>query len=225
MAPEAVSQRTYRGCSQNAGMRIGIIGSGNIGGTLARLWAGAGHEVVLANSRGPESLAGLVAEIGPPATASTPAGAAHAGEVVVVAIPFLRYNDLPAAALAGKVVVDATNYYAGRDGAFPDVASGDTTSSELVAAALPGARVVKAFNTIHFRHLANDGTPAGTPGRRAIPIAGDEATAKETVAALIDELGFDTYDVGPLAEGRRFDPGTPLFNVALTRDEVAAALA
>jgi predicted dinucleotide-binding enzyme len=202
-------------------MRIGIIGSGNIGGTLARLLAGAGHEVVVANSRGPESLAGLVAEIGPAATASTPAGAAEAGEVVVVAIPFLAYQELPAPALAGKVVVDATNYYAGRDGAFP----GTTTSSEVVAAALPGADVVKAFNTIHFRHLANDGTPAGTPGRRAIPIAGDDATAKATVAGLMDEIGFDSYDVGPLAAGRRFEPGTPLFNVALTRDEVAAALA
>ena len=206
-------------------MRIGIIGSGNIGGTLARLWAGAGHEVIVANSRGPESLAGLVAEIGPAATASTPAGAAEAGDVVVVAIPFVRYTDLPAAGLAGKVVVDATNYYAGRDGAFPELASGDTTSSEMVAAALPGATVVKAFNTIHFRHLANDGTPTGTPGRRAVPIAGDDPAAKETVGTLIDEIGFDAYDVGPLADGRRFDPGTPLFNVALTRDEVAAALA
>ncbi|HVL05879.1 MAG TPA: NADPH-dependent F420 reductase [Acidimicrobiales bacterium] len=206
-------------------MRIGIIGSGNIGGTLARLLAGAGHEVVLANSRGPESLAGLVSEIGPAATASTPAGAAQAGEVVVVAIPFLRYPDLPAAQLAGKVVVDATNYYAGRDGSFPDIESGRAGSSELLAAALPGATVVKAFNTIHYRHLAGDGVPASTPGRRTIPIAGDDRAAKATVAGLIDQIGFDAYDAGSLADGRRFDPGTPLFNVALTSDEVAAALA
>jgi len=205
-------------------MRIGIIGSGNIGGTLARLWAGAGHEVILANSRGPESLAGLVAEIGPAATAATPAGAAEAGEVVVVAIPFFRYTDLPAAELAGKIVVDATNYYAGRDGSFPDIAAGRSGSSELLAAALPGANVVKAFNTIHFRHLAGDGVPTGTPGRRAIPIAGDDPAAKATVAGLIDQIGFDAYDAGALSEGRRFDPGTPLFNVALTSDEVAAAL-
>ena len=205
-------------------MRIGLIGSGNIGGTLARLLAGAGHEVVLANSRGPESLAGLVAEIGPAATAATPAGAAEAGEVVVVASPFFRYPDLPAAALAGRIVVDATNYYAGRDGSFPEIAAGRAGSSELLAAALPGARVVKAFNTIHFRHLAGDGVPTGTPGRRAIPIAGDDAGAKATVAALIDQIGFDAYDAGSLADGRRFDPGTPLFNVALTTDEVAAAL-
>lgn len=206
-------------------MRIGIIGSGNIGGTLARLLAGAGHDVVLSNSRGPETLAGLVAEIGPAATASTPAGAASAGEVVVVAIPFFRYPDLPAAELAGKVVVDATNYYAGRDGSVPEITAGTAGSSELVAAALAGARVVKAFNTIHYRHLAGDGVPSGTPGRRAIPIAGDDAGAKATVAGLIDQIGFDAYDVGSLADGRRFDPGTPLFNVALTADEVAAALA
>lgn len=206
-------------------MRVGIIGSGNIGGTLARLLAGAGHEVVIANSRGPESLAGLVAGIGPAATASTPAGAAEAGEVVIVAVPFVRLGDLPAAALAGRVVVDATNYYAGRDGAFPEIDAGATTSSELVAGALPGAQVVKAFNTIHFRQLADQGTPPGTPGRRAIPIAGDDAAAKATVAALIDDIGFDSYDAGPLAGGRRFDPGTALFNVALTWEEVDAALA
>ena len=205
-------------------MRIGLIGSGNIGGTLARLLAGAGHEVILANSRGPESLAGLVAEIGPAATAATPAGAAEAGEVVVVAIPFFRYPDLPAAELAGRIVVDATNYYAGRDGSFPEIAAGRAGSSELLAAALPNARLVKAFNTIHFRHLAADGVPTGTPGRRAIPIAGDDAGAKATVAARIDQIGFDAYDGGSLAGGRRFDPGTPLFNVALTSEEVAAAL-
>ncbi len=206
-------------------MKIGIIGSGNIGGTLARLFAGAGHEVVVSNSRGPESLAGLVGEIGPAATAATPAGAAEAGEVVIVAIPFFRHTELPAGAMAGKIVVDATNYYAGRDGGLPEVESGAAGSSELVAQALAGAKVVKAFNTIHFRHLAGDGVPSGTPGRRAIPIAGDDAAANATVAAFIDEIGFDVYDAGPLSAGRRFDPGTPLFNVALTRDEVAAALA
>jgi predicted dinucleotide-binding enzyme len=206
-------------------MKIGIIGSGNIGGTLARLFAGAGHEVILANSRGPESLAGLVGGIGPAATASTPAGAAAAGEVVVVAIPFFRYTELPAAELAGKIVVDATNYYGGRDGGSPEIESGAAGSSELVARALPDATVVKAFNTIHYRQLSGDGVPSGTPGRRAIPIAGDDAAAKATVAALMDEIGFDAYDAGSLPDGRRFDPGTPLFNVALTRDEVAAALA
>jgi predicted dinucleotide-binding enzyme len=136
-----------------------------------------------------------------------------------VAVPFTRVGELPATALAGKVVVDATNYWAG-----PGGASLPTSSSEIVAAALPGATMVKAFNTIHYVQLGADGTPAGTPGRRAIPIAGDDVAAKATVAGLIDEIGFDSYDVGPLADGRRIEPGTPLFNVALTYDEVAAAL-
>lgn len=206
-------------------MRIGIIGSGRIGGTLARLLTGAGHEVVLSNSRGPETLADLVAELGPLATASTVEGAAEAGEVVVVAIPFFRYADLPAQALAGKIVVDANNYAAGRDGSFPEIDDGTTTSSEVLAATLPGARVVKAFNTIYYVHLRDHGTPAGTPRRRAIPIAGDDPEAKATVTALIDEIGFDTYDAGSLADGRRIEPGSPVYNVPLTRDEIAAALA
>ncbi len=199
-------------------MRIGIIGSGNIGGTLARLLAGAGHDVVIANSRGPESLAGLVAELGDRATAATPAGAAAAGEVVIVAIPFTKYTELPATALAGRIVVDANNDWSGAGG-------GELSSSEVIAATMPGAVVVKAFNTIHYAHLREQGTPAGTPGRRAIPIAGDDAAAKATVAALIDEIGFDVYDVGSLADGRRIEPGSPAFNVGLTRDEIAAALA
>jgi len=198
-------------------MRIGIIGAGNIGGTLARLLAGAGHEVVVSNSRGPETLAGLVEEIGERASAGTPAEAAETGDLVVVAVPFPAYRDLPAASLAGKVVVDANNDWSGG-------AAADTSSSERFAGFVPGATVVKAFNTIHFAHLAEQGTPAGTPGRRAIPIAGDDPGAKATVAGLIDEIGFDVYDVGPLADGRRIEPGSPAFNVGLTRDEVAAAL-
>jgi predicted dinucleotide-binding enzyme len=200
-------------------MRIGIIGAGNIGGTLARLLARAGHDVVVSNSRGPEAVAGLVAEIGDKATAATAAGAAEAGEVVMVAVPFPRYRDLPAAELAGKIVVDANNDWSG------SAAGGGGSSSEVVAAALPGARVVKAFNTIHYVELAAQGTAAGTPGRRAIPIAGDDDDAKDRVARLIDDIGFDVYDVGSLADGRRIEPGSPAFNVGLTRDEVAAALA
>jgi predicted dinucleotide-binding enzyme len=198
-------------------MRIGILGSGNIGGTLARLLVGAGHDVVIANSRGPESLASLVGELGERATAATAEGATEAGEVVIVAVPFPKYTELPAAALAGKIVVDANNDWSGAGG-------GEQSSSEVIAATLPGATVVKAFNTIHFRHLRDEGTPAGTPGRRAIPIAGDDAAAKATVAGLIDEIGFDAYDVGSLADGRRIEPGSPAFNVGLTREEIAAAL-
>jgi len=205
-------------------MRIGIVGAGMIGGTLARLFTAAGHDVVIGNSRGPESLAHLVAEVGPRATAATAEGAADAGEVVVVAIPFARFGDLSAGALAGKVVVDANNFYAPRDGAFPEIEVGTVGSSEVLARHLPGAKVVKAFNTIWYRHLTEHAAPAGTPGRRAIPIAGDDPAAKATVAGLIDDIGFDTYDAGPLAAGRRLQPGTPVYNVRLTMDEVAAAL-
>ncbi len=199
-------------------MRIGIIGIGNIGGTLARLLVDAGHEVVVANSRGPETVAGLVAELGERAAGATAAGAAEAGAVVIIAIPFTRYRELPAASLAGRIVVDANNDWSGAGG-------GDVSSSEVIAASLPGAVVVKAFNTIHFVHLRDQGLPVGMPGRRAIPIAGDDPAAKATVAALIDEIGFDVYDAGPLAAGRRIEPGSPAFNVGLTRDEIAAALA
>ncbi|MDQ6725803.1 MAG: NAD(P)-binding domain-containing protein, partial [Actinomycetota bacterium] len=176
-------------------MRIGIIGSGMIGGTLARRFAAAGHDVTIGNSRGPDSLAGLVGEIGERAHAGTAADAAGAGEVVVVAIPTGRYRELPAEALAGRIVVDANNYYPGRDGAMPELDAGTTTSSELLASSLPGTRVVKAFNTIYFEHLRDQGRPPGTPGRRALPIAGDDTDAKATVAALIDDIGFDTYDL------------------------------
>jgi len=146
-------------------MRIGIIGSGMIGGTLTRLWAGLGHDVVVSNSRGPESLAALVAAAGDHASAATAAEAAAAGEVVVVAIPLGRYRQLPVDALAGKVVVDAMNYYPGRDGNMAELDAGTTGSSEMLAGLLGDARVVKAFNTIYFEHLRDQGTPPGTPAR------------------------------------------------------------
>jgi hypothetical protein len=206
-------------------MRIGIIGTGMIGGTLARLFAAAGHDVTVANSRGPDAVADLVAEIGERATAGSAADAAAAGDVVVVAIPFVRHVDLPAAELAGKIVVDANNYYPARDGRFPELDDGSHASSELTAAALPGARVVKAFNTIYYVHLRDDGRPAGTAGRRAIPIAGDDPEAKRVVAGLLDDIGFDAFDAGTLAESRRLEPGSPVYNVPLTRDGIAAALA
>jgi len=206
-------------------MRIGLIGTGMIGGNLARLLAKAGHEVIVSNSRGPDAVADLVDEIGGRATAASATGAAAAAEVVVVAIPFGRHRELPAEELAGKIVVDAGNYYPARDGRVPELDYGTTTSSELTAAALPGARVVKAFNTIYYEHLRNDGKPAGAPGRRAIPIAGDDPAAKQVVAGLIDQIGFDAFDAGSLAEGRRLEPGSPVYNVPLTRDDLAAALA
>jgi predicted dinucleotide-binding enzyme len=205
-------------------MRIGIIGSGKVGGTAAALLAAAGHEVALSNRRGPDSLREEVERLGPGARAATPAEAAAFGEVVIVAIPFGAYRDLPADALAGRIVVDAGNYYPGRDGHIEALDAGTTTSSELVAGHLPGARVVKAFNTIHYARLRDEGRPRGAPDRLAIPLAGDDPEAKALVARLIDEMGFEPVDTGSLAEGgRRQQPGSPIYGRPLGADEMRAS--
>jgi predicted dinucleotide-binding enzyme len=206
-------------------VRIGVIGSGRIGATFARLVAEAGHEAAIANSRGPESLTELAAELG--VLAETVEGAAEFGEVVLVAIPFHAYDRLPADAFAGKVVVDANNYYAGRDGSEAALESDATTSSELLAEHLPGARVVKAFNTIHYQSLGGDGRP-GAPReeRLAIPLAGDDAAAKGEIAGLIEDIGFAALDSGSLAEGGRLQqPGGPFFNRPLLLPDAERELA
>lgn len=197
-------------------MRIGIVGAGNIGGTLARLWTAAGHEVGLSNSRGPASLREQVAALGPAACAMTPEEAARWAEVVVLAAPFRVPEALPPAdAVAGRVVVDAMNPYAAGGGLLD---LGGRTSSEVTAERLPGARLVKAFNTIWFRHLAERGRPdLPTEARHAIPLAGDDAEAKAVVARLIDAIGFAPVDTGGLREGARVqEPGAPLYNQVLT---------
>jgi predicted dinucleotide-binding enzyme len=193
---------------------LGLIGSGLIGSTLARLAVDSGLDVVLSNSRGPETLADLVAELGPHATAGTPAEAAAAGDWVVVTIPLKAYKQVPQEPLAGKTVLDTNNYYAGRDGTFPELEDDSTTSSELLQRHLPGAHVVKVFNNIFFKHLAALPRPAGAEDRSALPIAGDDAAAKARTAELLDVLGYDTVDAGSLAEGgRRFQPGTPAYGL------------
>jgi 8-hydroxy-5-deazaflavin:NADPH oxidoreductase len=203
---------------------IGFIGSGHIGSTLARLAIDAGYDVVLSNSRGPDTLGGLVTELGPKARAATAGDAAAAGDIVVVTIPLRAVAAVPVEPLAGKVVIDTNNYYPQRDGAFPELDAETTTSSELLQQHLPASRVVKAFNQIYYAQLASQGQPAGTPGRRALAIAGDDADARKTVGALIDEFGFDVVDVGPLAEGWRYQPDTPAYNVRQDADELRAAL-
>ena len=204
-------------------MRIGIIGAGNIGGTLARLFVRADHDVALSNSRGPATLGALVAEIGEGVQAMRAANAAAFGEIVVVAIPFGRYREVPAAPLHGKIVVDANNYFEGRDGRIEDIEAGRTTSSELLQRHASGATVVKAFGAIGWARLLNDGRPAGGADRLAIPIAGDDPAAKATVASLIDAIGFDAVDAGPLADGgRKFQPGTDLFTTGLPTADVEA---
>jgi predicted dinucleotide-binding enzyme len=191
-------------------MRIGAIGAGHIGGTLAKQFAAAGHEVAVSNSRGPETLRAMVDELGPRAQAVTAAEAARFGEVVVVSVPFGRYLEVPTEGVAGKVVIDTNNYYPQRDGHFEELDSDRTTSSELLQAHLPGVRVVKAFNAILWSRLRDEGRPAGDPERLGIPISGDDEEGKRTVAELIDEIGFDAVDAGTLAEGgRKHQPGNP----------------
>ncbi len=206
-------------------MIIGLVGSGNIGSTLAKLAVDAGHQVVLSNSRGPQTLTDLVARLGPAASAGTAEQAAAAGDLVVVTIPLHRYREVPVAPLAGKVVIDTDNYYPQRDGQIRELDSAATTTSELLAAHLPTSKIVKAFNNIYFVDLAEQGTAPGTPGRRALPIAGDDAAAKATVTALVDSFGFDVVDAGPLAEGSRFERDEPAYVARFDAAGLRAALA
>ena len=197
---------------------VGLIGSGNIGGTLARLAVAAGHDVVLSNSRGPETLKDLVDELGPRARAATPAEAAAAGDLVVVTIPLRAYRDVPAGPLAGKIVIDTNNYYPERDGRFPELDDESTTTSELLQRHLPESTVVKAFNNIYFKHLLALARPTGAADRSALPIAGDDAAAKSTVAAFLDSIGYDAVDVGPLADGWRFQRDTTAYAALYSAD-------
>jgi predicted dinucleotide-binding enzyme len=190
---------------------LGIIGSGNIGGAIARFAVNAGLNVVLSNSRGPDTLAGLVKELGPLARAATPAEAGAAGDWVVVSIPLKHHHQVPVAPLAGKVVLDTTNYYPERDGSIPELDAEQVTTSELLQRHLPDSKVVKAFNNIWVNHLVALARPSGAPDRTVLPIAGDSAEAKAAASELIDLLGYDTYDAGTLAESWRFQRDTPAY--------------
>lgn len=190
---------------------IGLIGSGNIGSTVARLAVAGGHDVVLSNSRGPQTLGDLVAELGDRARAATAQEAAAAGDIVVVTVPLKAYRDVPVGPLEGKVVIDTDNYYPERDGAFAELEDETTTTSELLQQHLPTAHVVKVFNNIFFSNLAVLARPSGSPERSALPIAGDDAGAKTTVVAFLDAIGYDAHDVGPLAEGWRYQRDTPAY--------------
>ncbi|WP_442875140.1 NADPH-dependent F420 reductase [Actinoplanes sp. NBC_00393] len=219
---------------------IGLIGSGNIGSTVARLAVAAGYDVVLSNSRGPETLQDLVKELGPAARAATPAEAAAAADLVVVTVPLRAFRDVPAEPLAGKVVIDTNNYYPERDGVFPELEDGSTTTGELLQKHLAESRVVKGFNNIWFGHLGDLARPAGSADRSALPIAGDDAAAKLLVTEFLDRVGFDTVDAGPLAENWRTQrdsavyvnpygaygvlPGTPA-SAEVVREALAAAKA
>jgi len=205
-------------------MRIGIIGSGRIGGTLAELWARVGHQIAIANSRGPESLAELVARIGPSARAATVEETARFGDVVVLAAPFRRPEALPPPiTVAGKVVIDAMNPFS-ETGEVIDL--GGKTSSAVTAERLPGGRVVKAFNTMHFEALGTAGRPSVPKEERlVIFLAGDDGTAKAVVGRLIEEIGFTPIDTGSLARGGRLqEPGSKIFNEPLLPAEARRTL-
>jgi predicted dinucleotide-binding enzyme len=206
--------------------QIGVIGSGMIGSAAARLFIGAGHEVAIANRRGPYSLLSLAQELGPKLQATTIAGAAQFGDIVLLAIPFAAVATLPAGPFAHKVVVDACNYYPQRDGDNPDLEADITTSSEIIAWHLPSARVVKSFNTMYYAHLAQAGDiTLPLDDRLTIFVAGDDAEAKLHVGSLIDELGFASLDTGSLAEGgRRQQPGSSIYGVDLDLAQARAAL-
>jgi predicted dinucleotide-binding enzyme len=190
---------------------LGLIGSGMIGGSLARLAVAAGLDVVLSNSRGPETLVDLVGELGERASAGTPAEAAHASDLVVATIPLRAYDRLPAADLTGKTVIDTMNYYPDRDGRIAELDAASLTSSALVQRQLADSHVVKAFNNIDFNHLHTLARPAGAADRSALPIAGDDAAAKADVVQLLDTLGYYAVDIGTLADSWRSEPGTPVY--------------
>jgi predicted dinucleotide-binding enzyme len=207
-------------------MKIGIIGAGNIGGALAARWVTLGHDVVISNSRGPQTLNDVVRETG--ATAVEAGEAAKGRDVVVITIPQLKVPDLPGDLFAGVgdevVVIDTNNYYPReRDGRIEAIENG-MTESRWVAERVGRPAVVKAFNNIQALHLRDHGRPAGDPERIALPYAGDDAAAKATVAAVIDELGFDAVDVGGLDDSWRQQPGTAAYGADLGADALRAAL-
>ena len=204
---------------------IGLIGSGHIGKAIAQQAVTHGYDVVLSNSRGPETLGDVVAALGERARAGTAEEAAAAGDLVVVTVPFKNYEQVPVEPLAGKVVIDTNNYYFERDGQWPDIDEGRTSPSELLAEHLPTSRVVKAFNAIQALHIVDAALPAGDPARRALAIAGDDADAKQVVSDLIDQFGFDVVDAGPLVEGRRFDRDKPAYGAELGADALREAVA
>ena len=192
---------------------LGLIGSGYIGSTVARLAVAAGSQVVLSNSRGPDTLADLVAELGPSARAATSVEAAQAGDLVVVTVPLRAYRQVPVDPLRGKIVIDTNNYYPDRDGRFEALDNGSDTVSGLLQKHLPSSTVVKAFNNIYYKHLQALARAAGAPDRSALPIAGDSAEAKAAVTAFLDSLGYDTVDGGTLADSWRFERDMPAYGV------------
>jgi len=197
---------------------IGIIGTGHVGTSLATAAVAHGYDVVLSNSTGPDSLASLVASLGPHARAATPEEAAAAADFAIVAIPITTVDQIPVEPLAGKVVIATINYFPQRDGAFPAIDNGTTTAPGILQAHLPASSVIRAFSMVDAADMSGDGHPKGDPKRRALALAGDDPPARQLVSDLYDEFGFDTVDLGGLDESWRVDPGQPAF---VTRQNLA----
>ena len=204
---------------------IGIIGAGNIGAQVARAAVGIGYDVVIANSREPETLRDLIDELGPRARAATAVEAADAADIAVVAVPLRAYRDVPVEPLAGKIVLDANNYYWERDGHIDELDRGEATTSGLLQQHLPTSRVAKAFNHIMAKDITIDGYPAGDPQRRALATASDDPEAAAFVTDFYDRLGFDTVNIGPLADSWRVERDRPAYVVRQNADELRANLA
>ena len=204
---------------------IGIIGAGHIGSQIARAAIKSGYDVVISNSRGPETLTDLVEELGPKATAATPTQAAEQGDFVVVTVPMGAISSIPVEALAGKNVIDTNNYYWERDGHIEELDNATETVSGLLQRHLPMSKVAKGFNAIRFDHITTEGKPAGTPGRRALATAGDHDEAKKILIDLYDAFGFDTVDIGSLGESWRVDRDQPAYGAEEDVDGLKKKLA
>ena len=204
---------------------IGIIGAGHIGSQVARAAITAGYDVVISNSRGPQTLGELVAELGPKARAATAVEAAAAGDFAVVTVPLKNYTRVPVAELAGKIVIDTNNYYFERDGHIAELDNGSATVSGLLQAHLPQSRVAKGFNAIGFGDITTDGTPSGTPGRRALATASDFDDAAQLVTSFYDEIGFDTVNIGALSDSWRVERDQPAYGATADATELTALLA
>ncbi len=204
---------------------IGVIGAGHIGRNFSIAAIERGYDIVISNATGPETLSDLISELGPKARAATAADAAAAGDFALLAIPLPGAVDLPVEPLVGKVVLTTVNYFPQRDGHFPDIDAGKLTVAGYLQALLPDSKVIRVFNHIDAANIVSDGTPAGTPNRRALGYAGDDPDAKTLAAGLYEAFGFDAVDVGGLEDAWRLDVDQPTFVVRQNQEELVENLA